>query len=180
MHLNDVHFLVLPGWQDSDSSHWQTRFERELGATRVQQKDWMRPKRADWLDRIQAAVSQLTKPGVFITHSLGGIAAAHWAGHYSGNIAGAVLVAPPDIDRTDMPTEIADFRPEPRKKLFFPSLLVSSSSDPYIELDKAKTLAQAWGSQFVEAKASGHINPDAGFGEWPEGMRLLTQFVDEL
>jgi hypothetical protein len=34
--------LVLPGWQNSGSAHWQSLWEQQLGAERVTQHDWSR------------------------------------------------------------------------------------------------------------------------------------------
>ncbi|CDH45615.1 MAG: alpha/beta hydrolase [Candidatus Competibacteraceae bacterium] len=63
----------------------------------------------------------------------------------------------------------------PLRLLPFPSALVASANDPYLELDRAKQLAQHWGSRLLNLGLAGHINVDSGFGPWPEGEALLRE-----
>jgi prephenate dehydrogenase len=179
--------LVIPGWQNSGPQHWQTLWENQNPIfLRVQQKDWQTPKRADWLQRITEDVKRAPGPIVFVTHSLGGMAVAHWASsHWNktepalvGKIKGALLVAPADVDRKDTPPELLDFAPVPRTPLPFPSIVVASNNDPYLSMDRAGDIAQAWGSRLVEIGAAGHVNGDSGLGDWPEGKRLLRLLIE--
>src|SRR5262245_44840222 len=72
--------LVLPGYANSGPAHWQTLWERARpGFRRVQQRDWEEPRRADWVEAIDRAVVEAGGPVVFAGHSLGSIAAVHWA-----------------------------------------------------------------------------------------------------
>jgi predicted alpha/beta hydrolase family esterase len=68
----------------------------------------------------------------------------------------------------------------PLQKLPFPSIVVASSNDEHVSLERARAFAQAWGSRFVEIGAAGHINADSGYGEWPEGEKMLTEFCQQL
>ena len=45
--------LLLPGWLNSGPAHWQSRWEAVHGYTRVQQHDWQRPLRGDWIARLE-------------------------------------------------------------------------------------------------------------------------------
>jgi uncharacterized protein len=40
-----------------------------------------------------------------------------------------------------------------------------------------RELATAWGADFVNAGAVGHINVEAGFGPWTEGVRMVNSLV---
>jgi predicted alpha/beta hydrolase family esterase len=66
------------------------------------------------------------------------------------------------------------------EKLPFPSIVVASTNDEFVSIERARAFAQAWGSRFVEIGDAGHINGDSGFGEWPEGERMLEDFCAEL
>ena len=44
-----------------------------------------------------------------------------------------------------------------------------------MSLERAEAFARGWGSRLVTIGAAGHINTDAGYGEWPEGRRLLDE-----
>ena len=45
------------------------------------------------------------------------------------------------------------------------------------DFERSRALAQAWGSRFIDAGNSGHINADAGFGPWPLGENLLAELT---
>jgi predicted alpha/beta hydrolase family esterase len=88
-----------------------------------------------------------------------------------------LLVAPADVDRPGCTPEILDFAPIPMQRLPFPATLVASESDPYCSIDRARTLASSWGADFVNIGDAGHINADAGFGEWRQGEDLLRDLI---
>lgn len=167
--------LILPGWTNSGPEHWQTLWERAdpHRFRRVEQRDWDTPRLADWVDALDAAIAAEPAPPVLVAHSLGCIAVAHWAAAHDRPIAGALLVAPADVERADMPEEIRGFAPIPLHPLPFRGILVASDNDEYLTLGRAAHLARAWGSELVRAGAVGHINTAAGFGPWPQGERLL-------
>jgi uncharacterized protein len=48
--------FLLPGWLNSGPSHWQSRWELVYGYQRVQQHDWQRPLRGDWIARLEEEV----------------------------------------------------------------------------------------------------------------------------
>ena len=54
--MTDPRILLLPGWQNSDPAHWQSRWEAIHGDRRVEQSDWMRPLRGDWSMRNDGSV----------------------------------------------------------------------------------------------------------------------------
>ncbi|MBZ5530696.1 MAG: alpha/beta hydrolase [Acidobacteriia bacterium] len=174
--------LVVPGWLNSGPQHWQTLWEQQNPIfLRVQQKDWDTPHKSWWLDRISAEVRQAPGPIVFAAHSLGCLAIAHWAAAepvLAGKIKGALLVAPADVDRKDSPRELLDFAPVPKNPLPFPTIVVASNNDPYLAPDRAREIARAWGSRFVDVGSAGHINGDSGVGDWPEGKRLLRHLIE--
>jgi len=118
---------------------------------------------------------------VFAAHSLGCIALAHWCKASPSEvhkIKGALLVAPADVDSKDAPKPLKDFSPVPRDLLPFPTIVVASSSDPYLTIARAREFARSWGSRFVDIGAAGHINGESGLGDWPEGKRLLRHLVE--
>jgi prephenate dehydrogenase len=174
--------LVVPGWQNSGPRHWQTIWEQQNPIfLRVHQKDWEFPHRQWWVERISEEVRQSPPPIVFAAHSLGCAAVAHWcqvAVDSLSKIKGALLVAPVDVDSKDAPRQIKDFAPLPRRLLPFPSIVVASSNDPFLPVDRARELARTWGSRLVEIGPVGHINGESGLGDWPEGKRLLRHLIE--
>ena len=172
--------LLLPGWQNSGSGHWQTRWEALHGDRRVQQHDWMRPLRGDWSAQLEEAVLAAAGPVVFAAHSMGCLLVAAWAAHsrHTDRVAGALLVAPGDLEREDLRQQIPGWAPIVRQRLPFPSILVGSTDDPYCSAERARGLATDWGARFVDLGARGHVNADSGLGDWPEGRALLLELMN--
>lgn len=174
--------LVIPGYLSSGPDHWQSRWEKKLStARRVEQRDWERPTRDEWVEAILREIRAATKPVVLVAHSLGVIAALHAAQQSGGKVAGAFLVAPPSEEVIrEMPAVDSAFLPVPRARLPFPAVIVGSSDDPYADLLFPRRLAEDIGAHFIDAGAAGHINVDSGHGPWPEGSLTFAHFVAKL
>ena len=178
--------LVLPGWQNSGPTHWQSRWEALYGDVRVEQSDWMRPLRGDWMMRLEEAIADLEArepaPQVaLVAHSLGCHLVAAWAAHSrrTARVRAALLVAPPDVERDEVRAALHSFIPLVRQPLPFPSLAVISSDDAYCDPAHASALAADWGARTLDAGARGHLNSDSGLGDWPEGRLLLAGLLAE-
>lgn len=171
--------LVLPGYGDSGPEHWQSRWEAmDPRLRRVAQRDWLEPVLDDWVAALERAVSACAEPPVLIAHSLGCVLVAHWVGRTAARAAGALLVAPVDLDAGANLADVIDsFRPVPLLPLSFPSIVVASDDDPYTTRERAEAFARAWGSRFICLERAGHINSDSGYGDWPEGRALLAELM---
>jgi len=169
--------LLLPGWLDSGPDHWQTRWEAVHGDTRVTQDDWLWPKRGDWMARLEEVLLESDTPALLVAHSLGCQLVAAWAAHSRrrARVKGALLVAPPDIERDDMPPNLRPWRPIVRARLPFPAIAVTSCDDPYCSSENAATMVRDWGAERVDIGARGHINGESGLGDWPEGRAVLRR-----
>lgn len=175
--------LNVPGLGNSGPAHWQTLWEQtRLDTRRVDLGMWDTPHRNAWVTKLDQAISQAQAPVILVGHSLGCLAIAWWASlspqPYGWPVAGALLVAPADVDREDTLPELATFAPAPKIPLPFPSIVVASTDDPWIDIDRAHSLAVDWGSHFVDAGAQGHLNAASGLGWWPEGQALLDRVIE--
>ncbi len=169
--------LVLPGWLNSGAAHWQSRWQALHGFERVDQADWDWPRRGDWMARLEEVLLESPQPALLVAHSLGCHLVAAWAAHsrHADRVRGALLVAPPDLEREDMPPQVTTWRPAQGQRLPFPATLVYSEDDPFAAAAAAQALARAWGAQAVCVGPRGHINGDSGLGDWPEGLALLRR-----
>jgi len=166
--------LILPGLGNSGPQHWQSVWERKYGFLRVEQQDWETPVRTDWTAKLNETISQVeTENIILVAHSLACTTVAYWAQQYPTKIKGALLVAPSDTEADTYPPGTSGFTPVPLAKLPFPSIVVASTNDYYVTLDRAKLFAGSWGSDFVNIADAGHINVAAGFGKWDQGLELL-------
>ncbi|QND32922.1 serine hydrolase family protein [Sinorhizobium meliloti] len=182
MKVSETHILIVPGYTNSGPNHWQTRWERKLStARRVDQAEWSKPVREDWVARMIEEVNAAEKPVVIVAHSLGVATAIHALPHCTRQIAGAFLVAPPDVANPKIrPKHLMTFGPYPRDPLPFPSVMVASRNDSFGSYEHAGDIANAWGSLLVDAGDAGHINTESGHGPWPEGSMVFAQFLSRL
>jgi predicted alpha/beta hydrolase family esterase len=173
--------LTIPGLWNSGELHWQTHWEAKHpdAITRVQQRDWDRPDRDEWVRTLDRAIGD--EPAILAAHSLGCTLVAQWAADHGGRgVRGAFLVAPSDVEAPDYPEEGRSFARMPLVRLSFPSMIVASANDPYVSLERARQFADAWGGRLVVIGDAGHINGASGHGPWPEGERMLFEFAESL
>ncbi|NGN41066.1 serine hydrolase family protein [Mesorhizobium sp. CGMCC 1.15528] len=170
--------LILPGLNGSGEDHWQRHWLADHGdAILVAQEHWDKPVLEDWLHTLESEL--VAHPGaVLVAHSLGCILAAKLAGRPAAeHVAGAVLVAPCDIDVTNAKHPgLIDFGAMPRRRLPFPTIFVASRNDTYMDFDIAQEYAGIWGSGLVDIGDAGHINVASGFGRWEDGYALASCF----
>ena len=171
-------YLTVPGVTNSSKNHWQSRWEREFPERfrRIEQNEWDTPVCSDWIAKIESDVQAADPENVvLVAHSLGCTAVAQWAAKYRTRIAGALLVAPSDVEAETYMFDTKGFAPIPLEPLPFRSIVVASTNDEYVSFERARFFADAWGSDFVNVGKKGHINPGCGYGEWNEGLDLLKR-----
>lgn len=173
--------FTLPGIGGSGADHWQTLWERaDPAIVRIEQTDWDRPDLAGWTARAAHTLASGAPPALLVAHSLGCLLIPHLADVADlagGRIAGALLVCPPDPAAAAFPSAAASFAQIPDRKLPFPSLLVSSTNDPYGTPAHARRLAGLWGGGLVVLEGLGHINAESRVGDWTSGRNLLRAFA---
>lgn len=182
MKVAEADILIVPGYTNSGPDHWQSRWEKRLSsARRVEQAEWSKPVREDWTKTLAKAANAAEKPIVVIAHSLGVATFIQALPEIRRPIAGAFLVAPPEVDNPSIrPKHLMTFGPYPRDPLPFPSMVIASRNDPFGSHEHAGDIANAWGSMFIDAGEIGHINAESGHGPWPEGTMVFAQFLSRL
>lgn len=182
MKTTDTEILIVPGYKGSPADHWQSRWERKLSAARrVAMGDWHKPVFEDWRDNLVAAVDEAKKPVILVGHSIGSQVIVQAAKSFTRPVAGALLVAPPDVANPRIrPRHLLTFGPAPTDPLPFPSVTIASRDDPFCGFEIAEEMAAAWGSLFLDAGKSGHLNAESGHGLWPEGLMVFSRFLNRL
>jgi len=178
-------YLIVPGWQGSAEDHWQSHWQRVLpGSARVEQRDWLQPKRADWVAELERSIAADPRPTILIAHSLGCITVAHWAvtakPELLSRVRGALLVAPADVQRPQCPQALQNFAPIPKQPLPFPSQLVGSDNDSAATAVRAIELARDWGSDVAILGGAGHINVKSGHQHWEQGFAYLYRLQNRI
>ncbi|WP_319413540.1 alpha/beta hydrolase [uncultured Cohaesibacter sp.] len=183
MKASEADIFIIPGLDNSGPDHWQSRWEDKIrSARRIEQEDWANPQMESWISRIIADVEKATRPAVLVAHSLGVVATVKAAAAFTpGIVKGAFLVGMPNVESDEhVPGHIRHFAPIPEETLPFPSILVASRNDPYCAFETAVHYGKKWGSTFVDAGDTGHINEKSGQGPWPEGLMTFANFMNKL
>jgi len=173
--------ILVPGLGNSGEQHWQTYWEKIYHFRRVNQQNWETPNLQDWVETLNKTITRYDPSEVILVgHSLACATIVGWAEKYKKPIKAALLVAPADTDAPDFPPVTTGFAPMPLQKLLFTSIVVASTNDKYVTLERAQFFANCWGSQFVNIGAQGHINSDSDLKDWPLGVQLLQQLEQSL
>ncbi|NMG77249.1 RBBP9/YdeN family alpha/beta hydrolase [Aromatoleum diolicum] len=177
--------LIVPGLRDHVEDHWQTLLAKKLpNARSVAPLEHDKLSRAARVAALDQALAEIDGPVVLVAHSAGVMITVHWAQQHSRPIHGALLAAPADLESPFPPgyptTEALrdnGWLPIPRQPLSFPSIVAASTNDPLGKLEKITELAIAWGSRIENIGAVGHLNPAAGFGDWPGAEDYIRELV---
>lgn len=179
--------LIVPGLRDHVPEHWQTLLETDLAKAGRKVRS-VPPLEHDKLScaarvaALQQVISEIEGPIILVAHSAGCMIVVQWAQQHQRVIHGALLAAPADLESpmpAGYPTTDAiaanGWLPIPRSSLPFPSIVAASTNDPLGTLERVLDMAETWGSRVVDIGAVGHLNPAAGFGEWPQAEALIQQ-----
>lgn len=167
--------LIVPGLNNSDTQHWQTRWQAQLvGSRRIGLDNWATPNLSKWCEAIEQALATANEPSIVIAHSFGALASARMAELMPDKIRALFLVAPAD------PAKFAIAHMLPHTALSVKTTLIASTNDPWMDADKAAQWAMNWGAEFLRVKDLGHINSASNIADWPQGMEQLQRLVYSL
>jgi predicted alpha/beta hydrolase family esterase len=167
--------LVMPGLHGSEHEHWQSFWELKYPEfQRVHQADWESTDLDIWAKRLISSAQGQSRPVIVVAHSFGCLATIRASALVPGLIAGALLVAPADPFRFGVDSLL------PNASLGFPTIVVASTNDPFMDSVKAKHWANQWGSQMLTLIGAGHINVESGFRRWPAGLDLLDSVCEQV
>jgi predicted alpha/beta hydrolase family esterase len=175
--------VFVPGLREHVPGHWQTLLERKIEGSRcVPRMERDKLSCEAWVDALDATLACIDGPVILVAHSAGCMITVHWALRRERPILGALLAAPPDFESplpAGYPTLEAlldnGWLPVPRERLPFPSIVAASTNDPLARYERVESFAASWGSRVVDVGAVGHLNPAAGYGEWPRAIELIDE-----
>jgi len=175
--------VIVPGLRDHVPNHWQTLLAEQLpGSVTVPRMAADKLACARWIEQIDRTLAAIEGPVILVAHSGGVMMIAHWALRRRRTIHSALLATPADLELPlpeGYPTlevlQHGGWLPMPRARLPFPSILAASTNDPLATYDRVARYAADWGSRLVNVGAVGHLNPAAGFGEWPRARELVRE-----
>lgn len=157
----------------------------------VDQHDWQRPLRGDWLIRLEEAVLDAAHV-VLVAHNLGCIQLAAWAAHsgLTDRVRAALLVAPLDVETPAARERLPSWSPIVRQRLPFTSWMVGPENQSDRVESKApkpngvfnpvwaQALAESWGAQWIAQQAATQP-PAEQLSDWPQGQALLHELMKD-
>ncbi|MBP0590668.1 alpha/beta hydrolase [Paraburkholderia sp. LEh10] len=177
--------LMVPGLRDHVAQHWQTLLEKKLSkAASVPPLEHDKLSCAARVAALDAALAKIDGPVILVAHSAGVMITVQWAQRHKRKIHGALLAAPADLE-TPLPAGYPTidalaqngWHPVARTPLPFPSIVGASRNDPLAKFERVEAMAKDWGSSLVDLGEVGHLNPAAGFGEWPMAEMLIHELL---
>jgi len=178
MKASEVTLLCVGETLQDHPEHWLQRWQKKLRSALA-----LPPLTADITDEklqhlfsfLHKIIEQQHKPIIFVTHGRGVYIAIKAAQLYPDSVKGGFFVAPTE----KIPENLKPFFSH-EGKLPFPSLVIASTDDAQISCAHSQTLANRWGSLFLEAGKCGHFDDVEAFGPWPEGGMVFAQFLTGL
>ncbi len=172
--------LILHGWGGSDYPHWQSWLAGEIAKSYgTVSFPLLHNPHFPSKNRQMKQVRQLLhefQPDIVICHSLANIIWFHLCQEGGiPRIQKLLLVAPPantcdiEIIKKFFPYEI------PVNLFSHKTLLVTSTNDPYLTVQEAKSLQKALGIEMKVLENAGHINADSGYGKWEWVLEWVKQ-----
>ena len=183
--------LILPGWPQSVPDPWPLEWASMPGRRCVEQHDWQRPLRGDWLIRLEEAVLNAAHV-VLVAHNLGCIQLSAWAAHsgLTARVRAALLVAPLDVEITAVRERLPSWSPIVRQRLPFTTWMVgpeqhsnpaeakAAKSNGTFDPVWAQALAESWGAQWIAECVVPHL-PAEKTSDWPQGQALLHELMKD-
>jgi predicted alpha/beta hydrolase family esterase len=168
-------YLILHGLEGSGPDHWQSWLasrlrERGERVSYPHLPDPFDPHPSDWERALRAELSALDEP-VVLCHSLACLLWLRASAHPDGRLASRVLlVAPPWRDDLAPVARFLEHGARARdvSRAGAETLIVGSDDDPYCPPGAVATYGEPLGIPAHVIAGAGHINTDAGYGEWPE------------
>ena len=166
--------LILHGLYGNTDDHWQTLLYEELSRQGVPVAYPQLPgKDAPVLDEWLAVFNDLVgefRPDVLVCHSLGVVLTLHALDRNPEyRFRKIAFIAPPAFNQPI--DEASTFFPVPGMKIADRAgdvLFVASDNDPWCPFAESARMGSVLGVKVERLPGRGHINPQAGFGPWPD------------
>jgi len=177
MDTGSATYVFIAGIHNSGPEHWQAIwYGRTADGVWVAHSSWDDPVRDVWVKELDDALAAIEGPKVLIAHSLGCAVVTEWASERrDDSIAGAFLVAMPDVHGPNFPTTALGFGSPRYARPAFPTVVVASEDDPYGSLQHSAAVAERLGARLVNVGRKGHLNAESGIGDWPEGWSVFSE-----
>ncbi len=140
------------------------------------QTNWQQPNRKEWVNSLAGHLNSFRiNQSILIGHSVGCATIVHTLNEFNLVPKAVMLVAPSDVEAPNYPAYITGFSPMPLTPLSCPSVVIASTNDHVVSLERAQYFAKCWASKFITLENAGHIEAQSGYGNWPLGLKILFE-----
>ena len=156
----------------SDYPHWQSwlagELARDYGTVSFPLLEHPHfPTKNRWIKQVKVLLDDF-QPDTLICHSMANTLWFHLC--EEGDITPVkrlLMVSPPRLD-LELSTIKSFFPVSPPSDLHAEeAFLVTSTNDPYLNVDEANALQKVLDVPMKTVENGGHINADSGYGKWP-------------
>lgn len=137
--------LTLPDWKGAPAGHWLTQWEQQHGLRRVNQHDWVRPLRGDWMMQLQEAVLTHERCHL-VAHGLAAHLVDAWLRHtqQARRVLSVVLVDPIDLNADELREQLFTWKPLAPQAWGVPTAVLWKERSPSPAID---AVLNTWGAQ---------------------------------
>lgn len=130
----------------------------------VEQHDWLRPLRGDWLMQLENAVLAARGEVLLVAHGLACWLVASWAHvtQQAASVQGVLLIDPLDLSTPELQAQLPSWQRIPLQPLPFAALVVETTQGQSHDNQHAMRLAQGWHARYLASASStcGDISHD--------------------
>lgn len=173
--------IIIHGWEETPGGNWLPW----LGAT-LRSNGWevkipempntKNPRLNEWMEKlISLSPDEHT---LLIGHSLANALILHFLERPEARIKGAVMVAAWDWLMENVKTFHQTFFETPFNyelinKKGVPLTIINSTTDPWIDLEQSRPLAEKLGATFIPIENAGHFMARDGYVEFPRLIEII-------
>ena len=149
----------------------------------VEQHDWLRPLRGDWLMQLENAVLAARGEVLLVAHGLACWLVASWAQvtQHATSVQGVLLIDPLDLSTPELQAQLPSWQRVPLQPLPFAGLVVETTRGHSHDNQHAMRLAQGWHARYLASASTprGDISHDISH-DMTHDIAQLAELCDTL
>lgn len=175
--------IIIHGWEQTPQGQWLPW----LGNT-LKQKDWNvetpempntnTPKLKEWLEKLESLSPD--ENTILVGHSLANALILKYIEKPNTKIKGAVMIAAwdwldEDVKEFHQTFFETGFNYSFIKSKNIPIIMVNSTTDPYIDFNRSKKMAEKLDAKFIAIENAGHFMEEDGYKEFPQLVEIIEK-----
>src|SRR3989338_6754660 len=175
--------IIIHGWEEKPGGQWLPWVGKQL-----QEKGWSveipempntkTPKLDEWMDKLVSFTPD--ENTILVGHSLANALILKYLEKPEAEIKGAAMVAAwdwlmEDVKEFHQTFFETGFDYEKLKQKDIPLIIVNSTTDPWIDLERSKKMADKLNTKFILIENAGHFMEKDGYKEFPQLVKIIEE-----